>query len=59
YLVDSDLPSPQELGKKVDKWVRTRVSRKAHTGDKDGKKKDGEKSQDKHGDKSKHKDPSS
>ncbi|KAJ1147329.1 hypothetical protein NDU88_000210, partial [Pleurodeles waltl] len=23
YLVDSDLTSPQELGKKADKWVRT------------------------------------
>ncbi|KAJ1205101.1 hypothetical protein NDU88_000536, partial [Pleurodeles waltl] len=43
YLVDSDLTSPQELGKKADKWVRTRVNRKVHTGgDKDGnKKKDG------------------
>ncbi|KAJ1081475.1 hypothetical protein NDU88_001657 [Pleurodeles waltl] len=53
YLVDSDLTSPQELGKKADKWVRTRVNRKVHTGgDKDGKKKDG-KSSDKGGDKSK------
>ncbi|KAJ1178927.1 hypothetical protein NDU88_004168 [Pleurodeles waltl] len=43
YLVDYDLTSPQELGKKADKWVRTRVNRKVHTGgDKDGnKKKDG------------------
>ncbi|KAJ1099019.1 hypothetical protein NDU88_004123 [Pleurodeles waltl] len=42
FLEDSYLTSPQELGKKADKWVRTMVSRKAHTGgDKDSKKKDG------------------
>ncbi|KAJ1089761.1 hypothetical protein NDU88_002906 [Pleurodeles waltl] len=54
YLVDSDLTSPQELGKKADKWVRTRVNRKVHTGgDKDGNKKKDGKSSDKGGDKSK------
>ncbi|XP_069089653.1 uncharacterized protein [Pleurodeles waltl] len=40
--VDSDLTSSEELGNKADKWVRTRVNRKVHTGgDKDCKKKDG------------------
>ncbi|KAJ1178944.1 hypothetical protein NDU88_004184 [Pleurodeles waltl] len=54
YLVDSDLTSPQELGKKADKWVRTRVNRKVHTGgDKDGNKKKDGKSSDKGGDISK------
>ncbi|KAJ1159392.1 hypothetical protein NDU88_012059 [Pleurodeles waltl] len=54
YLVDSDLTSLQELGKKADKWVRTRVNRKVHTGgDKDSNKKKDGKSSDKGGEKSK------
>ncbi|XP_078508461.1 uncharacterized protein LOC144768563 [Lissotriton helveticus] len=40
YLIDSDLPSPQELGKKADKWVRTRIKQKPQNQGGDQKKTD-------------------
>ncbi|XP_078528725.1 uncharacterized protein LOC144806177 [Lissotriton helveticus] len=40
YLIDSDLTSPQELGKKADKWVRTRIKQKPQNQGGDQKKTD-------------------
>ncbi|XP_078528927.1 uncharacterized protein LOC144806434 [Lissotriton helveticus] len=52
HLVDSDLTSPQELGKKADKWVRTRIRPKNQDSN---QKKESTKPQDKGGDKNKEK----
>ncbi|XP_078502885.1 uncharacterized protein LOC144761319 [Lissotriton helveticus] len=49
HLVDSDLTSPQELGKRADKWVRTRIRPKNQGGD---QKKESTKPQEKGGNKS-------